>query len=310
MSVIAPSTSNVRSKGVKSGLSPRKGATKSVRGHFHIPPSMRALYISDSNRAGSWLAGAFATESCVHVDLHEVSGACAGLNALRQSAYDVVIICHSPGELDAPDFVAAYRSSGIYVAAIVVGYEDDAELKSRCYQVGADDYLCVYSTTVRNLLWSMARASRRSYLEEENSRLTKEKKQLGAREKEEATEMLYHQRSMADAINAYYDDAPNTIGTESTTRSKQLFLQAYQEILRSYIVMGAGSLTKQLHDVAALLSHNGISARDAMEIHLECVKMLIESNNGRSSRRVMARADELIMELLVHLSEQYQSRGK
>lgn len=309
MSITASSTNNVRPKGAKNGLAPRKGATRLVRGQFHIPRSMRALYISDSNRTASWLADAFASERSVQVELHEVSGASEGLNALRQSVYDVVIVCHAPGELDAPDFIAAYRSSGIYAAAIVVGFDDDAELKSRCYQVGADDYLCVFSTTVRNLLWSMARAIRRFRLEEENSRLVKEKKQLVTREKEEATEMLLEQRSMSEVMNAYYKSSSESTALSVPPQSKRLFLQAYQEILRSYIVMGAGSLTKQLHEIAVLFSQNNISAREAMAIHLECVGSLIESNSGRSSRHVIARADELIIELLLHLSEQYQQKS-
>ena len=107
MSITAQSTYSVRLNGGKNGLAPRKGATKSVRGQFHIPKSMRALYISVSNRTGSWLAKAFKTEKNVNVELDEVCGASEGLNALRQSVYDVVIVCHAPGELDAPDVIAA-----------------------------------------------------------------------------------------------------------------------------------------------------------------------------------------------------------
>ncbi|MBQ2620033.1 MAG: response regulator [Thermoguttaceae bacterium] len=308
MSITAQSTYSVRLNGGKNGLAPRKGATKSVRGQFHIPKSMRALYISVSNRTGSWLAKAFKTEKNVNVELDEVCGASEGLNALRQSVYDVVIVCHAPGELDAPDFIAAYRASGIYAAALVVGDKDDAELKSRCYQVGADDYLCIYSTTVRNLLWAMARALKRFRLEEENSRFVKEKKQLVAREKEEATAMLIEQKSMAESIDGYYDN-DSADKTQVTPQAKQNFLRMYEELLRSYVVMGAGCMTKQLSSIAALLAKGGISAREAMAIHLECVGSMIESNGGRSSRHVMARADELIMELLVHLTEEYRKLG-
>ncbi|MBR6437149.1 MAG: hypothetical protein IKS45_11640, partial [Thermoguttaceae bacterium] len=99
--------------------------------------------------------------------------------------------------------------------------------------------------------------------------------------------------------------------TQVPPQAKRNFLQMYADLLRSYVVMGAGCMTKQLSSIAALLAKGGISAREAMAIHLECVGSMIESNGGRSSRHVMARADELIMELLVHLTEEYRkaSRG-
>ncbi len=311
MSVTIQSEYNVRTTGMYSnrrGLAPRKGATKSIRGHVRIPTSMRVLYISDEHRTGAWLAEAFASDSSSRIELHEAHGSTNGLIALRENVFDAVIVSHVPNELDAPNLIAGYRSGGINAATIVVGDLPDSEMKSRCFQVGADDYLCIHSTTVRNLLWTMSRAMKRFALEEENIRLVKEQDQIQSREQEEAQKILSEQKTTCGDIfnlcyqreNQYTGQVPN-----KKTAPKE-FIQWYKDILKTYVIMGVGSLPKEVLSLVQVLVENNISAPEVIEVHLKALDGLIEKNGGRSTRHLMARADQLLVEFLTHLSEYYR----
>ena len=311
MTITVQSAYNARLNGLYScqrGLTPRKGATKAVRGRFHLPETMRVLYISNSYRSGEWLSNAFASDSSTQIELHEACGASEGLTALRESVFDAVIVAHAPGELDAADFIAGFHSGGINAPTIVVGDDFDPEFKSRCYQAGADDCLCIHTTTVRNLLWAMTRAMKRFHLEEENSQLQKERKQILAREKDEAIKMYQEQVSVSQTIKTLClkrEERKNGLCAPHSA-APESFVNLYKEILKTYVIMGAGSLSRDLAAIAETLVENNISARQVMEIHLDTLNLLIEELGGRSTRHVMARADELILELLVHLSECYR----
>ncbi|MFV2068311.1 MAG: hypothetical protein ACC645_15175, partial [Pirellulales bacterium] len=57
-----------------------------------------------------------------------------------------------------------------------------------------------------------------------------------------------------------------------------------------------------------MFSEAGISARQAMQLHVQVLEELIEGLGNRSARHVMNRADLLVLEVMVHLAEQYQGR--
>jgi hypothetical protein len=57
-----------------------------------------------------------------------------------------------------------------------------------------------------------------------------------------------------------------------------------------------------------LLASVDVTAREAMCIHLRVLEEIIQGLGNRSARHVMARADLLILELLIHLAEEYRKR--
>src|SRR5262249_3357373 len=79
----------------------------------------------------------------------------------------------------------------------------------------------------------------------------------------------------------------------------------YQELVRSYVIMGAGTLLPEIRQLAQLLADARCSPRQVLEFHLLCVGRLIRGLGNRSTRHVMARADLLALELMIHLGECY-----
>ncbi len=82
----------------------------------------------------------------------------------------------------------------------------------------------------------------------------------------------------------------------------------YEELLRAYVIMGAGNLAREMTTLAELLTTAGFTAHQAMKLHLQVLEDLIRGLGNRSARHVMNRADLLILEVMVHLAEGYRQR--
>ena len=67
----------------------------------------------------------------------------------------------------------------------------------------------------------------------------------------------------------------------------------YREMLRAYVVMGAGNLAEEMVDLAGMLTEADVSAQRAMQLHVHVLEELIGSLGNRSARHVMTRADLL-----------------
>jgi hypothetical protein len=88
----------------------------------------------------------------------------------------------------------------------------------------------------------------------------------------------------------------------------EALINHYRELLRAYVVMGAGNLADELTTLAALLADAGISAQRTMQLHVRVLEDLIGSLGNRSARHVMTRADLLVLEVMAHLADGYRRR--
>jgi hypothetical protein len=82
----------------------------------------------------------------------------------------------------------------------------------------------------------------------------------------------------------------------------------YSELLRAYVIMGSGNLSAEMSTLAELLVSAGVTPQQTMLLHLKVLEQLIHGLGSRSARHVMSRADLLVLEVMIHLAEGYQSR--
>jgi DNA-binding response OmpR family regulator len=258
-----------------------------------LPPRMRVLYIATRCRTGGWLAEAFATDSAAKVILEEAVGMAEGLARLRDEVYDAVLVSHEPGELDGLDLVEGYRASGAEEPIVVLGAQSEQEMAALCYEVGADGYVCV-DTTTRNLIWVVARAVQRYQLVCENRRLAQAEQARLQREHDEAACVLEQQRAM--------------LGESTAAMLPPELLAHYRELLRTYVIMGSGNLADALKCLANLLVTAGVTAQETLQLHVHVLEELVHGLGTRSARHVMTRADLLVIELLLHVSDGYRRR--
>jgi hypothetical protein len=83
----------------------------------------------------------------------------------------------------------------------------------------------------------------------------------------------------------------------------------YRELLRAYVIMGAGNLATEMTALAELLAAAETSAQQAMQLHVEVLEELIQGLGNRSARHVMNRADLLALEVMGHLADRYRQRA-
>lgn len=279
-----------------------------------LPSRLRVLYISGAQRTGSWLAEAFASDSASEVLLEEAAGAAAGVTRLRDEAFDTVLISHEPGQLDALELVEGLRGGGADEPIIVLGTESEQELAALCYEVAADGYVCVNTTTTRTLIWLVARATERHRLVQDNRRLKQAERQRLQQEHNEAERLLTDQRALIQELEALEHHArvnvarPAVADDAAANRLPTSLVVHYRELLRASIIMGSGSLVAEMTALADLLASAGVTAPQALELHVLALEEVLAGLGSRSSRHVMNRADLLVLEVMVHLAEGYRQR--
>ena len=135
---------------------------------------------------------------------------------LRDEVFDAVLISHDAAELDALEFVQGLRAGGGDEPIVVLGIADEQEMTALAFEVGADAYLCVNTTTVRTLLWSTARAIERHQYLRENRRLIQAERQRLHYEHQEADRLLAQQRSLISDLELLAGDSERRTACESS----------------------------------------------------------------------------------------------
>jgi len=281
-----------------------------------MPGRLKVLYISTPSRSGAWLAEAFAADSAAEILLDEAAGQAEGMERLRDEVFDAILVSHEPGELDALDLIEGYRAGGAEEPIVVLGTPSESEMAVLCYEVGADGYVCVSTSTTRNLIWVVARAVQKHHLVHENRRFQQAEQTRRQREQDEAGRLLHEQRAAVEEFRSgpVRKHGHATAGTGVPACGSQSvdvalppeLMVHYRELLRIYVIMGSGNLADELRRLAGLLVTAGITTRQTVRMHLEVVAEMIQGLGARSSRHVMTRADLLILEVLMHLGEGYR----
>jgi DNA-binding response OmpR family regulator len=263
-----------------------------------LPPRIRTLYIVARQGMGAPLASALAADSASRVLLDEAVGSAAGLAALREQIYDAVLVSHLPGELDALEFVEGLRAGGAEESVIILGVQSEADLSALCFEVGADAYLSL-NTTARTFLWTLARAVERHQLIGQNRRLAQAERNRSQQEQREAERLLAGQRAVVDdcARSAAVHGSPIPAAVRTH----------YRDLLRAHVIMGSGNLSAEMSALAGIFASLEVAAHEVLRLHVEAVEELVRGLGSRSARHVMTRADLLICELLVELTESHRT---
>ena len=271
---------------------------------------MRVLHITGRKRTGGWLAEALGADSATEIQVDQTVGCAAGLARLRDEVFDAVLVSHVPGELDSLELIEGYRAGGAEEPIIVLGTESEQEMAVPCFEVGADGYVCINTTTTRALIWVVARAIQRHHLVQENRRLNQSEQTRLQRERDEVERLLEDQRRLIVLPEPLggCSIAARPIDPHQAPRLPGQLIAHYRELLRTYVIMGSGNLACELAQLAELLVSAGLGARQVMHLHLYVLQELVHGLGTRSSRHVMSRADLLALELMVHVADGYRRR--
>jgi hypothetical protein len=165
----------------------------------------------------------------------------------------------------------------------------------------------------------LKRAIIRSERTRQSRRLEIAQSKRMARERDEAEQLLNQQRRIIDDLDARDAAEPTNVTRQAMldcfgraapcrTSLPPEINSYYQELLRTYVIMGSGNLGGEIAKLADLLVVAGCGPREALSLHLERVESLVGGLGNRSTRHVLARADLLALELMIHLGESYRRR--
>lgn len=283
-----------------------------------LPAAMKVLFIAGPTRTGGWLAEAFAADTASEIELHESKGVAAGLARLRDALFDAVMISHERPDLDALELLDAIRAGSCDDQPLVVlGTQSQEEMTPLCYEAGGDDYVCINTTTTRTLIWKVARAVERHRLIADNRQLRNGHQHRLQLDHDEAVRLLRQQRGLLANVDRQRQETMQLVDLDLATEPEDFsgcpnlsdsLIGHYREMLRTYVIMGSGSLSKEMNQLAQQLTSASVTATQAMQLHLYVLEEMICGLGSRSARHVMNRAGLLGMELVIHLAEVYRDR--
>jgi len=295
---------------------------------IELPPRFRLLCIGPIEPLWVGLTLQLDAEGCTEARLHWVSSSSEALTLLRETRFDSLVINQSD-VVSAPamgpdplDLVRAVRASGCDDAVVLIVRTQTDELWS-----AADRAKCELLVTQNGweslaLVSTIKRAMARVELQRENHRLELADRRRSTREHDEAEQLLGQQRRMLAEVQrlcsphaadpASSPDRSATLdshwhGPEAwRTKLPAAVVDHYHELLRTYVIMGAGNLGAEIAQLANVFVAAGISPRESLELHLDRVEHLVRGLGNRSTRHVVTRADLLALEVLVHLGESFR----
>ncbi len=301
-----------------------------------LPPRLRLLCVGPQEPSWVSIMLQLDAEGCLEPQFRWVSSSNEALTLLRDESFDCVLISDAlsptagltssiPSECDgdALRLLRAIRASGCDEPIVLVASSiNDERWTELCHK---DCELLV----TPNLWESLAlvpmikRAVSRVEQSREHRRLATANHRRLVRERDEAEHLLKQQRQIIQELEilarpaseqtefaTIQTDGYPSLSTASQADTPQSRIQLpneingyYHELLRTYVIMGSGNLGSEIAKLAELLVVAGVSPREALQLHLKRVESLVGGLGNRSTRHVMARADLLALELMIHLGE-------
>ncbi len=245
----------------------------------------------------------------------------------RDEPFDCVLIDVPPRGASIHDdrgpfgLLRALRTAGCTEPAVLVGrLFTDAEWAEAC-ALNADVFVSPRAWNSPALGGMVKRAVARGELARENQRLTAAQERRLLRERDESEQLLAQQRQIIADLESLPDplqDAPCAPRTAEpgtawsrppsggSGRSPVEFADRYAALLRSYVLMGSGSLSSEIAEIVEGFVAARIAPPDALQLHLECVEKLVKGLGNRSARHVVARGDLLAVEMMTRLAHRNQ----
>ncbi len=272
---------------------------------------------------------------CVDPEMQWVNGASATMTMLRNEAFHAIVIsCDDPAPVEGsetpvaePDWhpeslVEAIRASGCSDPIVLISTRPDDSLTNLACRHHCELLVSELGWSSRALVNLIQCSMSRVEMQRENHHLAVANHRRLVRERDEADHLLDQQHgiireleTLADGLSVVESDDVASVerpieqaaGTSAPSIPIPDQIKSYyHELLRTYVIMGSGSLGGEIAQLAAVLAEVGLSPRDTLSLHLERVEQLVRGLGNRSTRHVLARADLLALELVIHLGECYQ----
>jgi hypothetical protein len=274
-----------------------------------LPHRLRLLFVGLEEPPWALLALRLETAGCAQAEFDWESEPGKALARLRKVTFDCIIArCEDVEQPAAVGFVEALRGSGSEDPIVVLAALPHDERTMQFDNLDCELLVTAGGWHSRALTVVIRRAVARGNLRREISGLEVSARRSRVRDRDDAEVQLAHLRDLLERLNSTANEASVALRTQRTdvvTRIEGL----YHELLRTYVMMGSGSLAGELLRLTELMALAGLSPVEAMAIHVSQMESLLQGLGSRGSRHVMWRADQLALELLIRLGELYRTRS-
>jgi hypothetical protein len=291
---------------------------------------LRLLCLSAAEPAWLPLTLQLQASGCSSQQLRWVSSPGEALGLTREEGFDCLLVAahETRDDLSVRSLVAflqALRAGGHDEGSLLVAAGlSDAEWAD-LLQVDCEVVVTSRSWECPVVVPAILRAARRARLVRENNRLANVQRRNLLRERDEAVQLITQQWRMIEELQTLSSSVVGADAGHEAVMSSGDRLDAarppgvadrvppdvrpyYHELLRIYVIMGSGSLGTEIAGLADRLAAAELTPREVLELHLERVESLVGKLGRRSARHVLARADLLALEVMMHLGECYQRR--
>lgn len=296
-----------------------------------LPVGFRLLCVAP--KEPSWIGLALRLDAigCHDARLKWVSTSPEAMTTLRNEVFDCIVLvhqgCSGQADWDSINLLNAIRASGCEDSVIVLTSTPNDLLTSVAFESNAEVLVSPALIDSKALVPCIQRGLKQCELRRENHRLQVANHRRLVRERDEADHLLQQQRDIVKElelltgrlgaegdVRVFDPDGLIASGKANDPTRAPLTVPDeiktfYQELLRTYVIMGSGNLGSEIASLAQVLAGIGLSPRDTLSLHLERVEQLVRGLGNRSTRHVMARADLLVLELIMHIGECYQQKS-
>lgn len=266
-----------------------------------LPPRIRLLWVAPAEPPWIKLTLGLDKEGCPEPSFCWVASPGQALKVMRDRHFDVVVVAYdqSRTEPSSPRVnlaaVEVLRTGGYDEPVILVAPSLGEDYWSDACRLDCEILIAPVPAESSALSPMIVRSIQRAEVSRENQRLSVADRRRLSRERDEAEHLLRQQRQMIQELRRETHLPPE-------------LNKYYHELLRTYVIMGSGSLGAEISKLGEMVATAGLSPREALDLHLERVETLVDGLGNRSTRHVMARADLLALELMMSLGEHYHRR--
>ena len=282
-----------------------------------LPEVLRLLCVGAVEPAWVNLVLQLDAGGCTEPRIQWVSTSAEALVHLRNAGFDAILIqvdehLQTAG-CDPRALLSAMRADGNDDPVLLIANHADDDLWALACETAAEVLVSPRGLESRAMATMLASTLERSAMLREARRLATADRRRLDRERDEASQLLDQQRQLIRQFEAGGpENSPQAADAAPVPAQPPLpadLNEHYQELLRTYVIMGSGSLGAEIARMADVLAGVGYTPRQTLQLHVERVEQLVRGLGNRSTRHVMGRADLLALELMVHLGECYQRRS-
>lgn len=293
-----------------------------------LPHTVVLLCVSAREPAWANLTLQLDAAGCMEPTFRWASSSVQALSLMRDETFDCLIVAESgrnaglPPSLDGFELLRAARTGGHDEPVVLLTPRMDDDRWIASLELDCRVLTTPHTWESRALVPTILNEIQRSELKRDNHRLSLANHRRLLRERDETEQLLDQQRQILQELQELVEHHPDRPADDDNAGSGPVSDNApprlleseevqgfYDELLRTYVMMGSGRLAEEIERLARLLAAAGIAPRKALGMHIKRVEKLVRGLGRRSSRHVMSRADILGLELAINLGECYRDAG-